>query len=689
MFSCIRRFAALFLACTVTAPGAQAARAPASPRGVPVLAPAPKTPQNSLDTTDPNVVIPNAQALLPKGTFDVDSVPDTLDLAEMAQRYLVGISKTLLPELPYFHVPPGMVNLHSPTPTSIFTGGAPNWGKIAQAMVMARRMSGFDFNDAQGTLSAQLATTRNMIDPHIGHNLISRGEGAWIVVTGANPENQMTVAVEGLIELYKQNPSPDLQHLIQDMIDYHSKMAVPGSNDDGEPMAHYRLPAPGVNPFTPTSVGVTGYGDPVFIAGKTMRALSSWFFLSHDDRALNTADLLGNFIRHYSGNLFWRIPPSIPYYEGNLEGAFAGHMHMYANALMGLLWQADAELRLDPQNPKAKSLIDFVKKSYTFIRNSHDNASWALGNFGEICTTADMLRLAVKLTELGAGDYNEDIEYWTRNQIAESQIKGAITIASVPGDPLRDRIGEKVIGLFFEDATHPLAIPDVANNGQGSLTLQLVVCGLGNVIHAMYDVWSHIVQIKQNVAQVNLLLNRATPVLDVKSELPYSGLVHVVTRPNIGTIDTLELRIPDGVPAAQVSVLVNGSPRRFLWRANYVRITGIQPSTRYSVKFPLNFRQLGFKQVKNQNQNWTESTYSLSVTGQDYGFHEQSPENQYGGTFRGFTMVSVNHRPAGGIALYNEVARTSLAPLGAADAPGGAPYHNVSRFRAGPVAGDF
>jgi len=361
-------------------------------------------------------------------------------------------------------------------------------------------------------------------------------------------------------------------------------------------------------------------------------------------------------------------------------------MHMFANGLMAYLWEADARLRSDPADARAWALIELVKSSYFFIRNLHGEAAVALGNFGEICMTADMLRLAVKLTELGAGDFNEDIERWTRNQIAESQIRGAITIEAHPGDPLRDMVGQKVVGLFFEDATHPLAIPDLPND-QGSLTLQLVACGLGNVIHGIHDVWQHIVELRSNVARVNLLMNRATWYLDVKSEVPYRGAVHIVTAADLGPIDTVEIRIPDGTNPATVQVTADGAAVTWGWTANYVHVPNVKPSTTYSLVFPLPFQQLTFRQVRNQAQNWAESSYSPDPgTGQDYGFHEYAPENTYLGTLRGNTLVNTSHWPSFGIWLYRgvDLDRDYLASLGAADTPSAAPSHAVSRFRLRP-----
>jgi hypothetical protein len=640
-----------------------------------------KSPRNSLDTIDPNFVLPDRSVLVPDGVAESVEVPTTLDLSEMAAAYLLGIARTLLPEDRYFHVPPGMVDMHD-TPKSVFTGGAPNWGKSMQAMVMARQMSGFDLDDAQGTLTSQLLSTRNMIDPNVNRNLVQRGEGAWNVITGANPENQMTTAVEALIELYKQNPLPDLGQLVQQMITYHTTRAVPDHNDDGEPMLHYRLPTPGVSPYVPSSIGTVGYGDWPFHVGKTMRALSTWSLTTGDTQALESTTLLGAFVRNYSGGVFWTVPPGYP--EGAGRGHFAGHVHMFLNGLMGMLWEAEALRQKDAADAKAAELVDFVRTSYFFVRDMHGGAAAALGNFGEICATSDMLRLAVKMTEMGAGDFNEDIDRWTRNQIAESQIKGAITIEAHPDDPLRDRIGEKVIGLFFEDATHALAIPD-AHNDQGDLTLQLVACGLGNVIHGIFDVWQHIVQFKDDVAQVNLLLNKPTWWLDVTSEIPYRGAVHVTTHQDLGPVRSIELRVPDDVAPDRVRVREGDTPVAFeIVRTRFVRISNVRASTRYTFELPLAFRTATFHQLRNQTQNWAESSYVVDPgTGQDYAFHPDAPENSYVGVFRGNTLVAVDHRPSGGIGLYQGADRTSLATLGAADAPA-TPTQTARRFRLRP-----
>ena len=55
--------------------------------------------------------------------------------------------------------------------------------------------------------------------------------------------------------------------------------------------------------------------------------------------------------------------------------------------------------------------------------------------------------------------------------------------------------------------------------------MMLTVCCTGNCTPAMYCARESIVRCVDDAAQINLLLNRASPWLDVDSYLPYEGKV--------------------------------------------------------------------------------------------------------------------------------------------------------------------
>lgn len=82
-------------------------------------------------------------------------------------------------------------------------------------------------------------------------------------------------------------------------------------------------------------------------------------------------------------------------------------------------------------------------------------------------------------------------------------------------------------GLFWSDATHPMLIPVRDDAGIASTCLQWVVCCSGNCTKTLHEVWSGMVEDDQasHIVRIHLLLNRASPMPDVESFLPYEGKV--------------------------------------------------------------------------------------------------------------------------------------------------------------------
>jgi hypothetical protein len=109
---------------------------------------------------------------------------------------------------------------------------------------------------------------------------------------------------------------------------------------------------------------------------------------------------------------------------------------------------------------------------------------------------------------------------------------------------------------------------------------------MGNPMMGVYDAWNRIVQFKGSTAVVNLLLNRASCYLDVKSELPYRGRVDIVTKSSVGPLTALEVRIPDHTYLAAVGVSVSGQDLAGQWRwvnGSYVHIPNLRPSAIYTL----------------------------------------------------------------------------------------------------------
>jgi hypothetical protein len=477
--------------------------------------------------------------------------------------------------------------------------------------------------------------------------------------------------------------------IIRRMIAYHSDTAIDSKGnaavllrENGEEMMYYGplewqawpngSESNPVGVFQDKPVGADGFHFYPMNNGKPIRALTTWFLLTGEQELMHTVTLLSNFIRNKGENWFWRPHDPIP--DG--FGHFAGHIHGFLNGIMGLLWEAEARLKQDPNDGRAQDLMRFANGAYVFAKDyQHVDV---LGNFGESCALGDMIRVALKLTDLGVANYYEDVDRWLRNQIAELQIKESHRLPSqAHEDDDFHRIGERVVGLFFENATHALAIPtpDYGPETEGINPSQLVVCGLGNPMMGIYDAWDHIVQFKGSTARVNLLLNRASCYLDIKSELPYRGRVDIVTKSSIGTLNALEVRIPDHTDTGEVRISMNGADLTGQWHwadGSYVQIPNLQANKTYTLSFPIVKTTMVIFQVKDQNQMWTESNLATS----------SSPfvnDLYYQGRFRSNTLVDVDRRPSGGIQLYQ---RQALADLGDQEVP--APTRSVKRFAPSP-----
>jgi len=250
------------------------------------------------------------------------------------------------------------------------------------------------------------------------------------------------------------------------------------------------------------------------------------------------AGKLANFLRQPR---FWRGEVEPKVVVGADHGHFNGHHHSYTQALLGLLAYADAT--------NDARLKGFVRSSYEYMRTF---GIARIGLFGEACTTGDMTMLAVKLSENGTGDYWDDVDQYIRNHLAELQITDVDTLRAAveqmpknirgkndttqgafdPKNESRENVIERNVGVFFSDATHPTLIPEH--------NLLYTICCTGNCTAAMYRAWAGIVSCRDGDAQVNLLLNRASPWLDVDSYLPHEGKVVVRNK----TAQSISIRMP-------------------------------------------------------------------------------------------------------------------------------------------------
>ena len=286
------------------------------------------------------------------------------------------------------------------------------------------------------------------------------------------------------------------------------------------------------------------------------RGFTSWYAFSGDREALNIAQKLARYIQDPTLNT--RKPE--PRREvGGENGAIVSDRRMEtyrgpdncrrrrARPLAGTLSQPhyghDRVDRVRESNGRDVQAKRFVADFYGYARNFGiarmgffpavvlpldklyvDQASgFVKGMPDEGCAIADMTLLAILLTDGGVGDYWDDVDQYVRNQLIEHQVlRRDLLEAVVAASPERkldrrmetdDRVIDRQLGAFIAIANPTISYA------------WWTMCCLGNCSIALYKAWESIVRFKDGVAQVNLLLNRASAALDIGSYLPYEGKV--------------------------------------------------------------------------------------------------------------------------------------------------------------------
>jgi hypothetical protein len=113
--------------------------------------------------------------------------------------------------------------------------------------------------------------------------------------------------------------------------------------------------------------------------------------------------------------------------------------------------------------------------------------------------------------------------------------------------------------------------------------IAIMQCCTGNAARTLYYIWDAIVTAKGTDIRINLLLNRASPWLDVESHLPYEGKVVIKNK----TVKTLSVRIPEGTPHGQVACDVNGKKQETTWSGDYVGVPGLKRGDVITIEFPM------------------------------------------------------------------------------------------------------
>ena len=300
-------------------------------------------------------------------------------------------------------------------------------------------------------------------------------------------------------------------------------------------------------------------------------ALANWYALSGSEQALR---LSGELVRFLTKPKFWAdFGMEYPEVFGAQHAHWRGHFHGHVNTLRAILEYAiatnDSRLKL------------FVREGYQWARQL---LLARIGYFeGQGCACARMIGLAVKLSEAGVGDYWEDVDLYIRNHGIEMQYtpedldfmrglsKGKPPISSAPDYHISfltdDRVIERSIGAF---AMRP------------NKFCWLICCSThGNM--GLFYAWDGALRHADGVVRVNLLLNRASPWMDVDSYLPFEGKVVLRNK----TAREAFVRIPLWVDKGAVRQRVGSDAMPPKWFGSHLRFSGLRPADVVTIEFPM------------------------------------------------------------------------------------------------------
>ncbi len=519
------------------------------------------------------------------------TVPDTLDLADKAELALNGLLGTLDPDLGYENYFNAWLDVHPAYQTHEHPGGLATINcKYAEAIPQMLVMCG-----SRKFLEPSRKMIQAMVDRIDDDGLFYAYPGPkrpWHGLRGSvglgpgHPDARKRMIAQdvpyaslsgqgrfllAMMQWYQFDRNPAWKDRIGKMIRGLERWAV--HKDDyayfadagvGESYFGEFYPKSGPRHAEEPKDEVSGSGENstlIWIAPQ-MRACALWYIMSGDEEALRFARELKNFM----------LKPKM--WKDMDHARWQGHWHGGMTVYQALLDYAIA-------------VNDYALK--LFVREGYENYRGAgypcIGWFdAQGCAPGRMIALAIKLCDAGVGDYWDDVEQYIRNMGVEVQVRRPELIKEIsqagpehkpePGfEEWGDQVIDKCVGAHWGNCNPDGGTDDLIVSG----------CCTGNP--GYFCAWEATVRFSpaDRTARINLLLNRASPWLDIDSYLPYEGKVVVKNK----SAKTVFLRAPGWADKKAVRCFVDQAPVAPVWNENYLLFDRLNSQAVITVTFPM------------------------------------------------------------------------------------------------------
>jgi hypothetical protein len=565
------------------------------------------------------------------GSRHESEVPDTLDLAERAALSVNALTGAADPEHDFETYLTAHLDQRPPYMKYLWANEV-CLQKPIQALPMMRVMSGSTLRTAYDLKMVEYCT-RSIDD-----------QGLWWLNTKGGPwrpetmkEGEFWPVTQGrlmvaLLDWHKYDGDPRWLEIVARLSGGLAKIAL---RQGDRAWYHTAFTRDGWRQtYFPSEATTGAAGQPLKVLepqtevfyniGLPLHGFARWYAVSGDKQALEVAQQLARFMLKPA---MWGTEEGPTMVAAAERALWSGHFHTHTMGMMGLLEYAIAT--------NDAGLKEFVANFYEWGRNfgiarigffpsvidplqtirksvASNGGPGAAGQCDEGCAVADMTWLAATLSKAGVGDYWDDVDQYVRNHLVEHQV-------------LRRDLLEEIIatGPAHKTDPHTETDKDVIERNIGSFlsgsdpTMSYAwwtMCCNANCPVGLYKAWSSMLSYRDGIAQVNLLLNRASPWLDVDSYLPYEGKVVLKNK----TARKAFVRIPRWAEKKAVRCRVNQKPLVSRWLNNYLMVEGLAPQDVVTIEFP----------VVETVEKHTELTY-----GQEYTCR-----------FKGNTLVDISPR---------------------------------------------
>lgn len=549
-------------------------------------------------------------------------VPATLDLAERARLSINALTSMINPNCDYemyftvYHManPPAMCHNGSDLNTI---------GKFLEVLPLLRTMCGSEQN-----LDVEFGMLRTMLKQQGRDGMIYMPASGrpWTLGATTDPNGGMPGWDAGIDQvgllgygpartiaaflIYGQkDPNGPWRDAARRLAEsFKSKIIIDGPNAytfrswtyPGEPVVKPKKP-PGQN------IGILG-------------GMSAWVaqYLAAYDRAVGDPDALrlAEKLVHYNFEELKYFGDDGSFSDdvvANLgPGGAAAHFHTHAMNILAALAVA--------QKTGNEQMLKRAITAFEWAASSKSTAEPLVGFFpevifrgktpnvtSEICEVSDMIIAGIMLSKMGY-DHWDDVDRWTRNQLAESQLTRVDWLSNgevdwskfevpqeqrdatfVDGRYTTDHVAERTLGAF---SGWP-SVNDWVGQSHPDELMTVMNCCSGSGARALYAVWRDsisyvpsLMPVQPGRLRVNLLLNRASQWADVDSYIPYVGRVDIKPKQEL----LLDIRLPQWVRPDEAHCTVDGEDRPLTFDGRYALVGRVDKGQSVSLTFPITER---------------------------------------------------------------------------------------------------